>query len=144
MDLLDVNQAPSTGSVLDVEGVRHRKRATMPRTMRDTETRTRLGERLRVRRLQLGLTQEEAAERIGIKRDTYSRWEQGRNFPDIDHLRATQEAFGIELTDLAVQEAGVDNEQFGEMLRPLEDAIQRIERLLEDLGQEARQRRNGG
>jgi transcriptional regulator with XRE-family HTH domain len=115
----------------------------MPRTMRDKETRIRLGERLRNRRLQLGLTQDEAAERIGIKRDTYSRWEQGRNFPDIDHLRRAQEALGIELTDLAIEQAGVDSDQFGEILRPLEDAVQRVERQIESLQAELRTRRNG-
>lgn len=115
----------------------------MPRTMRDTKTRSRLGARLRNRRLQLGLTQEEAAGLIEVKRDTYSRWEQGRNFPDIDHLRRAQEELGIELTDLAIEEAGVNGDQFSEILKPLEDAVQRIERQLEELRAEAETRRDG-
>ena len=47
-----------------------------------------LGDRLRVRRLDLGLTQAEVAVSIGVSVDTVTNWERGHMFPRRD-LRLT-------------------------------------------------------
>lgn len=41
------------------------------------------------------LTQEEAAERLGISKDTLSLYERGKNFPDIPKLKKIEELYGI-------------------------------------------------
>lgn len=106
---------------------------TLARSKTSEQTRARLAGRLRNRRLKMGLTQKDAAVLIGVERDTYSRWEQARNFPDIDHLRAAQDAFDISLTDLAVRQSGLDEDSFMGVIQPLSDKISRLEAQLVDL-----------
>lgn len=43
-------------------------------------------ERLRIARKTVGLTQDELAQRIGVKRSTYGQFEQGRNEPNVSLL----------------------------------------------------------
>jgi len=43
-------------------------------------------EELKQRREQLGITQEELAERLGVKMDTVSGWEHGDNWPDAEGM----------------------------------------------------------
>lgn len=40
-----------------------------------------LAARIRAERMRLGLSQAEAARRIGVHRDTYRQWEEGRDLP---------------------------------------------------------------
>ena len=51
-------------------------------------------------RKEKGLTQEEMAEILGTYRRTVSRWETGRNLPDIDVMMEISELFGVELIEL--------------------------------------------
>jgi transcriptional regulator with XRE-family HTH domain len=44
-----------------------------------------LGEEILRRRLELGLTQEEAGEQLGLNHQTFSRWETGENIPNVTH-----------------------------------------------------------
>ncbi|MBU1700199.1 MAG: transcriptional regulator [Candidatus Eisenbacteria bacterium] len=55
-----------------------------------------LGDRLRARRLALGLTQAEAEAQIGVSQDTLSRWELGRIQPQGEKIRQTRSVLGIE------------------------------------------------
>jgi len=43
----------------------------------------RLGEHIRKRRLELGLTQKEVADTFGVSKDTICNWEKGKSFPDL-------------------------------------------------------------
>ncbi|MGH2761425.1 MAG: helix-turn-helix transcriptional regulator [Thermoleophilaceae bacterium] len=99
----------------------------------DPEIRHRLAQRLRTRRKQLGLRQVDAAKHVGVKPDTYIHWERAISFPEVHHLRQAQEAFDIELMDLAIDGAvGEDASTLSDALEPLEQEIARLRLQLED------------
>ena len=54
-----------------------------------------LAERLLALRTERGLTQEEAAEKIGVSNKTYSKWETGSTSPDIETVVKLSQAFGV-------------------------------------------------
>jgi transcriptional regulator with XRE-family HTH domain len=62
--------------------------------------RKRLGQRLRELRLERGLTQEQAAEMIGIHPKYMPRVEAGRANLTVDNLIAASVAYGVALRDL--------------------------------------------
>lgn len=49
-----------------------------------------------------GLTQDEAAERIGVSRVSIWLWETGRGSPLIENLGRMSEAYGVQISDLDV------------------------------------------
>lgn len=46
------------------------------------------------------MSQEELAEKIGVSRQTMSKYETGESLPDIEKTRAIADAFGVSLDDL--------------------------------------------
>lgn len=56
-----------------------------------------------------GLTQEELSEKIGVTRQTVSKWETGESLPDIEKSAALAELFGVTLDDLVNYEGGTGN-----------------------------------
>lgn len=50
------------------------------------------------------LTQEELAERLGISRQTLSKWETGESLPDIEKSQALAGLFGVTLDNLVCYE----------------------------------------
>lgn len=58
-----------------------------------------LPERLKDRRLALGLTQQEVANKIGVDVTTYAHYESGRRTPDIKRLRMLCSLFKISIED---------------------------------------------
>ena len=54
-------------------------------------------ERLKELRLQHGFSQEELAEKIGIKRNSYSDWENGKCKPNYEKLEKIADFFGVSL-----------------------------------------------
>ena len=59
-----------------------------------------LGERIRARRIELGLKQEDLAERLAVTRQTISNYERGTSEPDLDTLQKLAEALQIDLNQL--------------------------------------------
>lgn len=47
-----------------------------------------------------GLSQEQVAEAIGISRQSYSKWEQGETFPDIDKCDKLAKFYGVTIDSL--------------------------------------------
>lgn len=47
-----------------------------------------------------GLSQEQVAEVIGISRQSYSKWEQGETFPDIDKCDKLAKFYGVTIDSL--------------------------------------------
>ena len=47
-----------------------------------------------------GLSQEEVAEAVGISRQSYSKWEQGDTFPDIDKCDKLAKFYGVTIDSL--------------------------------------------
>lgn len=56
-----------------------------------------VGPRIRSARKQLGLTQEELGERIGIGKSSISEWESGKRVPDFEFLDALADALNVKL-----------------------------------------------
>lgn len=52
--------------------------------------------RLRELREQIGLTQQELAERVGVQRDAVARWEAGRREPSWSNVLALAAALGVD------------------------------------------------
>lgn len=63
-----------------------------------------LGDKLYELRKKQGLTQEEAAEKLGITRQTVSKWETDQSTPDFDKLLPISRLYGISLDELAGNE----------------------------------------
>ena len=51
---------------------------------------------LKAARVNAGLTQEQAADKIGIARQTLVNYETGKTFPDIKTLRRIADVYGID------------------------------------------------
>ena len=57
-------------------------------------------ETLKQLRIKEGLSQERLAEEIGVSKQLISKWEQGDEIPDLNHLMALSDWFGISLDEL--------------------------------------------
>ena len=58
------------------------------------------GEKLKLRRKQLYMTQEEAALRIGVTGQAISKWENGECLPDCYNLKMISEIYGVSVDEL--------------------------------------------
>ena len=58
------------------------------------------GQRLREQRIKHGLTQEQLAEKIGVSRQSVSKWEQGISDPSTSNLFALAKLFGVSVEEL--------------------------------------------
>ncbi len=61
---------------------------------------------LHAKRQKLGITQREAARRIGVEHMTYHHWELGRYWPSSIYLPLIAEAFCCGIADLYLEEGG--------------------------------------
>lgn len=61
-----------------------------------------IGERIRALRLDAGMTQEELAQRIGLKKQNISRYENSRVEPNIRTAKRIAEALGVSLEEMVV------------------------------------------
>ncbi len=66
-----------------------------------------IGAIIRKVRNEKGLTQEEAAEALGISRQTISNWERGRSYPDILSVIRMSDLYGVSLDRLLKEEDSV-------------------------------------
>ena len=55
---------------------------------------------LRAARINKGLKQTEAAELLGVKESTLSRYERGMSFPDVSVLKKIEEVYSVNYNDL--------------------------------------------
>lgn len=51
-------------------------------------------------RKQNNMTQEEAAERIGVSRQAIAKWEKGESLPDLENCAALAKLYGVSIDDL--------------------------------------------
>lgn len=82
-----------------------------------------MGQRLLALRTQAGLSQEALAERLGVSRQSISKWETDGSIPDLDRLIRLSEIFGVTLDELV---KGIPEEQ---MLRDNQAAASLLYRL---------------
>ena len=71
-------------------------------------------------RRELGLTQEQLGERLGVTNKTISRWETGKYMPDIDKLQELSNVLGVSIHELLA----------GERLQSLPEFRQKAEETL--------------
>lgn len=77
-------------------------------------------------RKQKGLSQEEAANRLNVTRQTFSKWENGDSTPDMEKLVAISDLFDISLDELVLgktSEAGETTSNTADILRVCEEKI---------------------
>lgn len=55
---------------------------------------------LKMLRVRDGLTQEEAAENLGIATSTLSKWENGKSFPDVPEIDKIEKFYRIRYSDI--------------------------------------------
>ena len=59
-----------------------------------------IGKKLKNARIEAGLTQEKAAEKIDVSRQTISNWENERSYPDIISVIALSDLYSVSLDEL--------------------------------------------
>lgn len=59
-----------------------------------------IGTRLQTARLRAGLTQEQAAEKLNVSRQTISNWENDTTLPDVAYAKEISQVYGISLDAL--------------------------------------------
>ncbi len=69
------------------------------------------------RRKQLGLSQEQLGDKIGVTRQTVAKWELGETTPDMDKLMILAKLFGMSIDELVGNETASENEESLCMLR---------------------------
>ncbi len=65
-----------------------------------------IGEKIAELRKKKGITQEELAEKIGVVRQTISKWELGETAPDLEQSKKLTDVFNVSLEDLIGKEKG--------------------------------------
>lgn len=55
---------------------------------------------LKAARVNVNLTQEEAANRIGVTKDTIRNWERGKYYPAVDKLEVMLRVYNVKYDDL--------------------------------------------
>lgn len=55
---------------------------------------------IRARRMELGLTQEQLASRLGVSAPAVNKWERGNSYPDITLLPVLARTLGVDLNTL--------------------------------------------
>ena len=59
-----------------------------------------MGITLKAARVNKGLTQKEAAKKLGVSESTLICYEKGRRFPDVSQLKAIEDLYGVSYNDL--------------------------------------------
>lgn len=61
---------------------------------------TSLGEKIRSRRIEMNMTQEYLAEKVGVSRQAISKWESGKSYPSTSNLIAIANLLNVSSDDL--------------------------------------------
>ena len=66
-----------------------------------------IGQKLKEKRTQAGLTQEAVAEKIGVSRQTVSNWENNRSYPDIVSILRLSDLYEVSLDEFLKEDANM-------------------------------------
>jgi len=92
--IFDVSLDYLLGDYLEISKERYLK---FKKKKKEEEKKNLFSVRLKELRLQHGFSQEELAEKIGIKRNSYSDWENGKCKPNYEKLEKIADFFGVSL-----------------------------------------------
>ena len=96
-----------------------------------------IGQFIRDRRLELGLTQQQLADKLGITDKAVSKWERGISYPDITLLRTLADELAVSVTELLA------GEREAETASPVPPEVEDV--VLDTVSYaETARRRNGG
>ena len=59
-----------------------------------------MGDKIKQRRTELKMTQEDLAEKLNVSRSSVANWEAGRNYPDLQLIAAIADILGLSLDEL--------------------------------------------
>lgn len=87
-----------------------------------------LGEQIQALRKSAGMSQEELGDRLGVARQSVSKWESDSTIPELDKLIAMSKLFGVSVGSLlGLEESeGPDHELTERELKALEDIARRL------------------
>ena len=85
-----------------------------------------LGEKIAVLRTGLSLSQEQLAERLGVSRQSVSKWEAGRNAPDLKTLLSLSEIFAVSTDTLLKDELPLAPTDLEPLFRPRESVNEKL------------------
>ena len=87
-----------------------------------------LGEQIQALRKAAGMSQEELGDRLGVARQSVSKWESDSTIPELDKLIAMSKLFGVSVGSLlGLEESeGPDHELTERELKALEDIARRL------------------
>ncbi len=88
-----------------------------------------IANRLRTLRGDMGMTQEQLAERLGVSAKSVSRWECGTTYPDLETVPVLAEIFGVSMENLLDAELKTEKEASFEVHHEL-DRIEDLEERL--------------
>ena len=88
-----------------------------------------LGEKLKSARRERGISQEQAAEVLGVSRQTVSNWETGKTYPDILSAIRMSDLYAVSMDRLLKEETPVEN-SYAAYLKESEDTVKSHERLI--------------
>ena len=91
--IFDVSFDYLLGDYLEISKERYLKL----KKQKEEEKKNLFSVRLKELRLQHGFSQEELAEKIGIKQNSYSDWEHGKSKPNYEKLEKIADFFGVSL-----------------------------------------------
>ena len=69
-----------------------------------------IGEKIKAARLNAGLTQEKAADELGVTRQTISNWENGRSYPDIVSVVKMSDLYSVSLDRLLKEDTDMKSD----------------------------------
>jgi transcriptional regulator with XRE-family HTH domain len=55
---------------------------------------------LKAARVNKGFTQQEAADKLGVSKDTIANWEKGKTYPDVLQLKKIESLYDIKYHDI--------------------------------------------
>ena len=55
---------------------------------------------LKAARINVGLTQKEAAKELNVSKDTISNWERGQSFPDVMDIKRIEKLYRVMYADI--------------------------------------------
>ena len=59
-----------------------------------------MGDKIKQRRTELNMTQEQLADKLSVSRSTVANWESGRNYPDLQLIASIADVLGLSLDEL--------------------------------------------